>query len=90
MSQSTIIEIETDLDKFSLFCGSRRPAIDAGVALNTSKTFRDEEALAVLRRMPEAGAGRQALFDAIMQEASFNKELLGNTGWLTVTISRHD
>ena len=43
MSQSTIIEVEIGLDKFELFCGSRAPAVDAGVGLNETRHFTDEK-----------------------------------------------
>ena len=91
MSQSTIIVIETGLDKYEIYCGSRGPAVAARVPLNESLIFRDEAALLILSRMPNAGAGRRKLFDAIMQEATENKQYqYGDASWLTVTISRHD
>ena len=91
MSQSTIIEVEIGLDKFDLFCGSREPAQSLGIELFDSKTYNDAEALLVLSRMPNAGAGRQTLFTAILRHARDNQELhAGESGWLKVTVSRHD
>lgn len=91
MSQSTIIVVETGLDKFELFCGSREPAQSLGIELFDSKTYNDAEALLILSRMPGAGAGRQTLFTAIMREAHHYQELYaGESGWLKVTVSRYD
>ena len=91
MSQSTIIVVETGLDKFELFCGSRGPAADAGVGLNETRTFRDKDADALLASLPDAGAGRFVLFAAIREQALNNKDLMCDAaGWLKVTVSRYD
>ena len=91
MSQSTVIEVETGLDKFELFCGSRAPAVDAGVGLNETRCFTDENADALLASLPDAGAGRFVLFAAIREQALSNKDLMCDAaGWLTVSVSRHD
>lgn len=91
MSQSTIIVVETGLDKFELFCGSRAPAIKAGVGLNETRTFHDENADALLVSLPNAGAGRFVLFAAMRELALNNKDLQCDAaGWLKVTVSRHD
>ena len=91
MSQSTIIVVDTGLDKFDLYCGSRQPAQSLGIELFDAKTYADDAALLILSRIPNAGAGRQELFTAIINLARENKELQGGAaGWLTVTVSRHD
>lgn len=91
MSQSTVIEVEIGLDKFDLFCGSRAPAVDAGVGLNETRVFHDEDADALLDSLPNAGAGRFVLFAAMRELAEFNRGLhAGESGWLKVTVSRHD
>ena len=91
MSQSTIIEVETGLDKYEIFCGSRTPAVAAGVELNETRKFRDNDADALLASLPDAGAGRFVLFAAIREQALSNKDLMCDAaGWLTVSVSRHD
>lgn len=91
MSQSTIIVVETGLDKFELFCGSRAPAVDAGVGLNETRVFHDKDADDLLNSLPNAGAGRFVLFAAMRELALNNKELQGDAaGWLTVSVSRYD
>ena len=91
MSQSTIIVIETGLDKYEIFCGSRTPAVAAGVELNETRKFRDSDADALLATLPEAGAGRLVLFAAIREQALNNKDLMCDAaGWLTVSVSRHN
>ena len=89
MSQSTIIAVETGLDKFELFCGSRQPAELLGIEVGESKTYYDAAAAMTLSRMPSAGAGRQTLFTALIREARATQQLY-HSGWLKVTISRHD
>ena len=89
MSQSTIIEVETGLDKFELFCGSRQPAESLGIELFHDKTYNDAEALLILSRMPSAGAGRQTLFTALIREARATQRRY-HSGWLKVTVSRYD
>lgn len=69
MSQSTVIVVEIGLDRFELFCGSRAPAVDAGVGLNETRCFMDENADALLASLPDAGAGRLVLFAAIRELA---------------------
>ena len=89
MSQSTIIVVETGLDKFELFCGSRGPAELLGIEVGNSKTYYDAAATITLSRMPNAGAGRQALFTALINQARATQQLY-HSGWLKVTVSRHD
>ena len=90
MSQSTIIVVKTGLDTYESFCGSRTPAV-AGVELNETRKFRDNDADALLATLPEAGAGRLVLFAAIRERALNIKDLQCDAaGWLTVTVSRHD
>ena len=90
MSQATIIEVEIGLDRFELFCGSRAPAVDAGVGLNETRHFTDENADALLASLPDAGAGRFVLFAAIRELAENNRTLMQESGWLKITISRYD
>ena len=90
MSQATIIEVEIGLDKFELFCGSRAPAVDAGVGLNETRCFTDENADALLASLPDAGAGRFVLFAAIRELAENNRTLMQESGWLKITVSRYD
>lgn len=91
MSQSTIIVVETGLDKFELFCGSRAPAVDAGVGLNETRIFHDKDADALLASLPDAGAGRFVLIAAMRELALNNKDLQCDAaGWLKVTVSRYD
>lgn len=90
MSQSTTIVVEIGLDKFELFCGSRAPAVDAGVGLNETRCFMDENADALLASLPDAGAGRLVMFAAIRELAENNRTLIQESGWLKVTVSRHD
>lgn len=90
MSQSTVIVVEIGLDKFELFCGSRAPAVDAGVGLNETRCFMDENADALLASLPDAGAGRLVLFAAIRELAENNRTLMRESGWLKVTVSRYD
>ena len=44
MSQSTIIVVDTGLDKFDLYCGSRQPAQSLGIELFDAKTYADDAA----------------------------------------------
>ena len=90
MSQSTIIVVETGLDKYEIYCGSRAPAVDAGVGLNETRKFRDKDADALLASLPDAGAGRLVLFAAIRELAENNRTLIQESGWLKVTVSRYD
>ena len=90
MSQSTIIVVETGLDKYEIYCGSRAPAVDAGVGLNETRCFMDENADALLASLPDAGAGRLVLFAAIRELAENNRTLIQESGWLKVTVSRYD
>ena len=91
MSQSTTIVIDTGLDKFDLYCGSRQPAQSLGIELYDAKTYTDDAALLILSRMPNVGAGRQELFTAVINLARENKVLQsGAAGWLIVKVSRFD
>lgn len=98
MSHSTNIRVKLGLDTFDLYCGSRHTAEAFGVEVGQSKTFTDEEALKILWKMPQSGAGRMPLFGVLHDAAVAEKYVYQDSasipseseGWLKVTISHFD